>query len=141
MVNPTEAKRLATEQWEVLQKRSKFKVRADASNSYYYYLYRKDKAIFAVMCHLSVVFRIMQRQRRIEATNGGWAMLGLTAGVVIEGYTGKGILLQVRCSMTNPKNCVNWVFLTKQGWCLGQVADYLDAFADFLSQFLPGPPI
>jgi len=37
----------------------------------------------------------MQRQRKIEAINGGWAMLGLTAGLVIEAQTGNGILLQV----------------------------------------------
>ena len=31
----------------------------------------------------------------MEAFNGGWAVLGLTAGLVIEGYTGKSILYQV----------------------------------------------
>lgn len=37
----------------------------------------------------------MQRQRRIEAINGTWAMLGLTAGLVIEGRTGDSIITQV----------------------------------------------
>jgi hypothetical protein len=37
----------------------------------------------------------MQKQQRIEAINGGWAVLGLTIGIVLEGYTGKGILAQV----------------------------------------------
>lgn len=37
----------------------------------------------------------MQRRRQIEAINGAWAMIGLTAGLVIEGQTGKGILAQV----------------------------------------------
>jgi len=55
----------------------------------------------------------LQRQRRIEAENGGWAMLGLTAGLINEAYTGRGII--------------------------AQVADYLDAattFLDFLSSQL-----
>jgi hypothetical protein len=37
----------------------------------------------------------VQRQRAVEAVNGGWAVIGLTAGLVIEGYTGKNILYQV----------------------------------------------
>lgn len=37
-----------------------------------------------------------QRRRQIEAINGAWAMIGLTAGLVIEGQTGKGILAQVK---------------------------------------------
>ncbi|XP_015879487.3 uncharacterized protein LOC107415642 [Ziziphus jujuba] len=36
-----------------------------------------------------------KRQRQIEAINGAWAMIGLTAGLVIEGHTGKGILAQL----------------------------------------------
>jgi hypothetical protein len=36
-----------------------------------------------------------QRLREIEANNGGWAMLGLTLGVVTEGITRKGILAQI----------------------------------------------
>ncbi|KAI5075440.1 hypothetical protein GOP47_0009516 [Adiantum capillus-veneris] len=36
-----------------------------------------------------------KRQRSIEATNGGWAMLGITGCLIIEGYTGKPILTQV----------------------------------------------
>ncbi|KAH7291333.1 hypothetical protein KP509_29G012100 [Ceratopteris richardii] len=36
-----------------------------------------------------------KRQRTIETINGGWAMLGLTALLVIEGYTGKNILSQL----------------------------------------------
>ena len=38
---------------------------------------------------------MLQRRREIEAINGAWAMLGLTAGLVIEGQTGHGILSQV----------------------------------------------
>nr|GEX19313.1 chlorophyll a-b binding protein [Tanacetum cinerariifolium] len=36
-----------------------------------------------------------KRRRQIEAINGAWAMLGLTAGLVIEGQTGNGILAQL----------------------------------------------
>ncbi|XP_059636163.1 uncharacterized protein LOC132278389 isoform X1 [Cornus florida] len=36
-----------------------------------------------------------KRKRQIEAINGAWAMIGLTAGLVIEGHTGKSILSQV----------------------------------------------
>ncbi|KAL3819514.1 hypothetical protein ACJIZ3_005419 [Penstemon smallii] len=46
-----------------------------------------------------------KRQREIEAINGAWAMIGLTAGLVIEGYTGNSIP--------------------------DQLAGYMDAFIDF----------
>lgn len=36
-----------------------------------------------------------KRRRQIEAINGAWAMIGLTAGLVIEGHTGKPILTQL----------------------------------------------
>nr|GMD79028.1 Chloroa_b-bind domain-containing protein [Ipomoea batatas] len=36
-----------------------------------------------------------KRTREIEAINGAWAMIGLTAGLVIEGHTGKSIIDQV----------------------------------------------
>nr|XP_043621017.1 uncharacterized protein LOC122592773 [Erigeron canadensis] len=36
-----------------------------------------------------------KRRRQIEAINGAWAMLGLTAGLVIEGQTGNNILAQL----------------------------------------------
>ncbi|KAI3811378.1 hypothetical protein L1987_21099 [Smallanthus sonchifolius] len=36
-----------------------------------------------------------KRRRQIEAINGAWAILGLTAGLVIEGQTGNGILAQL----------------------------------------------
>ncbi|KAK2985275.1 hypothetical protein RJ640_009788 [Escallonia rubra] len=36
-----------------------------------------------------------KRQRRIEAINGAWAMIGLTAGLVIEGQTGNSIPSQL----------------------------------------------
>ncbi|KAJ1433538.1 hypothetical protein SESBI_06074 [Sesbania bispinosa] len=35
-----------------------------------------------------------KRRRQIEAINGAWAMIGLTAGLVIEGQTGKDIITQ-----------------------------------------------
>ncbi|KAG2692180.1 hypothetical protein I3760_08G040500 [Carya illinoinensis] len=35
------------------------------------------------------------RRCQIEAINGAWAMIGLTAGLVIEGQTGKSILAQL----------------------------------------------
>ncbi|CAN0911242.1 Cyclic nucleotide-gated ion channel 17 [Linum grandiflorum] len=38
----------------------------------------------------------LERRKEIEAINGAWAMIGLTAGLVIEGYTGKSILEQVK---------------------------------------------
>ncbi|XP_072972970.1 uncharacterized protein [Typha angustifolia] len=37
----------------------------------------------------------LKRRRRAEAINGAWAMIGLTAGLVVEGPTGKGILGQL----------------------------------------------
>ncbi|XP_026657705.2 uncharacterized protein LOC103699445 isoform X2 [Phoenix dactylifera] len=36
-----------------------------------------------------------KRRRQAEAINGAWAMIGLTAGLVVEGHTGKGILDQL----------------------------------------------
>ncbi|KAK9275912.1 hypothetical protein L1049_023186 [Liquidambar formosana] len=36
-----------------------------------------------------------KRRRQIEAINGAWAMIGLTAGLVIEGHTGNSILAQL----------------------------------------------
>ncbi|XP_019157315.1 PREDICTED: uncharacterized protein LOC109153882 isoform X2 [Ipomoea nil] len=36
-----------------------------------------------------------KRRREIEAINGAWAMIGLTAGLVIEGHTGKSIIDQL----------------------------------------------
>ncbi|EPS68895.1 hypothetical protein M569_05869 [Genlisea aurea] len=36
-----------------------------------------------------------RKRRQIEAINGAWAMIGLTAGLVIEGRTGKPILSQL----------------------------------------------
>ncbi|XAR51211.1 hypothetical protein NMG60_11005772 [Bertholletia excelsa] len=60
MVDPLEAKRIASKQMEEIKAREKFK-----------------------------------RRRQIEAINGAWAMIGLTAGLVIEGQTGNGILSQL----------------------------------------------
>ncbi|CAN4084313.1 unnamed protein product [Withania somnifera] len=37
----------------------------------------------------------LQRRRQIEAINGAWAMIGLTAGLVIEGHTGLSIPSQL----------------------------------------------
>ncbi|KAK1275177.1 hypothetical protein QJS04_geneDACA003941 [Acorus gramineus] len=37
----------------------------------------------------------LKRRRQIEAINGAWAMIGLTAGLVIEGQTGNNILNQL----------------------------------------------
>ncbi|XP_021911740.1 uncharacterized protein LOC110825583 [Carica papaya] len=36
-----------------------------------------------------------KRRRQIEAINGAWAMIGITAGLLVEGQTGKGILAQL----------------------------------------------
>eukprot|EP00271_Cylindrocystis_brebissonii_P020363 TRINITY_DN6706_c0_g1_i1.p1 TRINITY_DN6706_c0_g1~~TRINITY_DN6706_c0_g1_i1.p1 ORF type:complete len:180 (-),score=22.05 TRINITY_DN6706_c0_g1_i1:609-1148(-) len=36
-----------------------------------------------------------QRQREVEAINGGWAAVGLVGGFVVESITGQGILAQV----------------------------------------------
>ncbi|XP_027332901.1 uncharacterized protein LOC113847810 isoform X2 [Abrus precatorius] len=38
----------------------------------------------------------IKKRRQIEAINGAWAMIGLTAGLVIEGQTGKSILTQLQ---------------------------------------------
>ncbi|KAK4337583.1 hypothetical protein RND71_042070 [Anisodus tanguticus] len=37
----------------------------------------------------------LERRRQIEAINGAWAMIGLTAGLVIEGHTGLSIPAQL----------------------------------------------
>ncbi|KZV29586.1 hypothetical protein F511_00864 [Dorcoceras hygrometricum] len=37
----------------------------------------------------------LRKRREIEAINGAWAMIGLTAGLVIEGGTGKSIVAQL----------------------------------------------
>ncbi|KAL3698261.1 hypothetical protein R1sor_012337 [Riccia sorocarpa] len=73
MIDPIEAKRLASIEMEAFRAKQKLK-----------------------------------KQRRIEAINGGFAVLGLTTGLILEGYTGKGIL--------------------------DQIAGYLDGLANFLSQ-------
>ncbi|KAI5075454.1 hypothetical protein GOP47_0009530, partial [Adiantum capillus-veneris] len=52
-----------------------------------------------------------KRQRSIEAINGGWAMLGITGCLIIEGYSGKPIL--------------------------SQVAGYLHFLADFFDKYFP----
>ncbi|KAG6770111.1 hypothetical protein POTOM_025779 [Populus tomentosa] len=46
-----------------------------------------------------------KRRRQIEAINGAWAMIGLTAGLVIEGHTGKSILEQVKSA---PIDCIQF---------------------------------
>jgi hypothetical protein len=48
---------------------------------------------------------LLQRRRQIEAINGAWAMIGLTAGLVIEGHTGKSILEQVKSA---PIDCIQF---------------------------------
>lgn len=55
----------------------------------------KARCILEILMEKNVVG--LQRRRRIEAINGAWAMLGLTAGLVIEGHTGNSILAQVSC--------------------------------------------
>ncbi|CAI0394087.1 unnamed protein product [Linum tenue] len=37
----------------------------------------------------------LKRTREIEAINGAWAMIGLTAGLLIEGYSGKTMIEQL----------------------------------------------
>ncbi|XP_021277145.1 uncharacterized protein LOC110411349 isoform X2 [Herrania umbratica] len=69
MVDPLEAKRLAAKQMEQIKAKEKFQCR------------RQNMSFL--------------RRRRIEAINGAWAMIGLTAGLVIEGQTGKSILAQL----------------------------------------------
>ena len=56
-----------------------------------YILFAIDRAFFCWNWEILWI----QRRRQIEAINGAWAMIGLTAGLVIEGQTGKGILGQV----------------------------------------------
>lgn len=51
---------------------------------------------------------ILQRRRQAEAINGALAMIGLTAGLVVEGQTGKGILGQVL--MLNVLVCGIYIF-------------------------------
>ncbi|XP_073296573.1 uncharacterized protein [Primulina huaijiensis] len=60
MVDPLEAKRLASKQMAQIKAKEK-----------------------------------LRKQRQIEAINGAWAMIGLTAGLVIEGGTGKSIIAQL----------------------------------------------
>ncbi|MFS7944435.1 hypothetical protein Hanom_Chr06g00512141 [Helianthus anomalus] len=64
MVDPAEAKRLAAKQMEAIKKKQ---------------INYKSK------------FHGIVRSRQIEAINGAWAMLGLTAGLGVEGQTGNGI--------------------------------------------------
>ncbi|MCL7028287.1 hypothetical protein MKW94_022953 [Papaver nudicaule] len=71
MVDPLEAKRLATKQMEEIKAREK-----------------------------------LGRLRRIEAINGAWAMLGLTAGLVIEGRTGYSIITQLEGYWRNIQNFI-----------------------------------
>lgn len=52
-------------------------------------------------------YRPLQKRRQIEAINGAWAVIGLTAGLVIEGHTGKSILDQV----SSYKDCFRYKFL------------------------------
>ncbi|KAG6499827.1 hypothetical protein ZIOFF_039622 [Zingiber officinale] len=66
MVDPVEAKRLAAKQMQEIKAKEKLKVRYHG-----------------------------MRRRQAEAINGALAMIGLTAGLVIEGQTGKGILGQL----------------------------------------------
>ncbi|XP_020231306.1 uncharacterized protein LOC109811872 isoform X1 [Cajanus cajan] len=53
-------------------------------------------------------------RRQIEAINGAWAMIGLTAGLVIEGQTGKSILTQETNSAHRwlPVLLIPWTQLT-----------------------------
>ncbi|KAE9462485.1 hypothetical protein C3L33_05604, partial [Rhododendron williamsianum] len=44
----------------------------------------------------------LKRRHQIEAINGAWAMIGLTAGLVIEGQTGNSILSQVPPFLCSP---------------------------------------
>ncbi|KAJ9548538.1 hypothetical protein OSB04_021081 [Centaurea solstitialis] len=84
MVDPVEAKRLAAKQMVAIKANNHLRV-----------------------CPHRVFNKILlQRRRQIEAINGAWAMLGLTAGLVIEGQTGHGILAQV----------IGWI-LGGRGWC------------------------
>ncbi|XP_073147258.1 uncharacterized protein [Henckelia pumila] len=46
------------------------------------------------MAQIKAIERL-RKQRKIEAINGAWAMIGLTAGLVIEGETGKSIIAQL----------------------------------------------
>lgn len=55
----------------------------------------------------------LQRQREIEAVNGAWAMIGLTAGLVIEGHTGNSILAQV-ISLTERKKGSFYIITKKK---------------------------
>lgn len=50
----------------------------------------------------AVATMLLQRRRQIEAINGAWAMIGLTAGLVIEGQTGNSILSQVPPFLCSP---------------------------------------
>lgn len=37
----------------------------------------------------------LKRRRQIEAINGAWAIIGLTAGLIIEGRTGESMIQQL----------------------------------------------
>lgn len=50
----------------------------------------------------AVATMLLQQRRQIEAINGAWAMIGLTAGLVIEGQTGNSILSQVPSFSCSP---------------------------------------
>lgn len=82
------------------------------------------------------IYAWVQRQRRIEAVNGAWAMIGLTAGLVTEAQTGDSIPAQVSLI-----NLYIYIYIIKlevffiHGWKLRiilQLAGYWSAIA---SQF------
>lgn len=99
MVDPLEAKRMAAKEMEKIKAKEKLKVsevnRQCCSLWTIWIVFPISLERREWLCNVCCEMW-MQRRRQIEAINGAWAMIGLTAGLIIEGQTGKGILAQVR---------------------------------------------
>lgn len=67
---------------------------------FFFIFFRWIRDYFGQLISQYILVLWLQRQRQIEAINGAWAMIGLTAGLVIESRTGKGILAQVKLLST-----------------------------------------
>lgn len=116
MVDPLEAKKLAAKEMERIKAKERIKVSGCCIIPLHVlgikYLEKSAANHFhntsaTSLQHLNMLQPLLlkcclQRQREIEAVNGAWAMIGLTAGLVIEGHTGHSIPAQV-ISLTETK--------------------------------------
>ncbi|CAL5376542.1 unnamed protein product [Camellia sinensis] len=92
MVDPLEAKRLAAKQMAEIKEKERLK---DGSHDAPQCLALKFSYILEIHALSVRIGELMMGRREIEAINGAWAMIGLTAGLLIEGHTGNSILSQL----------------------------------------------